>query len=334
MLLISLLAISAVSATDSDNATDVVAADESTIEEVQSVDNKVEVLSDSQDGTDLLTEDEPQQLNLVVDEIEYGENATVNVSIDKNITEYEGCNVSVLVDGCFLCNITLDNQGKGSYYIPEEKYDVGSYNIVAGLFDKTNNFICLNQTVLKISKAVPTINVKNVTVKYGEKVTIPFNVTDRKGRGISGDVIVTILWENDSLSKHVRITNGSAKVPFELSDLIGIFNSNGTSFNISGLFGGNNTNKSTFNITGLFGGDGNGTFNITNLFGGNGTFNISDFLNGNSTLNIQVCSVIPHSISPDLEEMVQTVPNLVLEVCSAEIMVSDLHIFSPLVLTT
>ena len=136
----------------------------------------------------------------------YNENATIEVSIaDTNTSkDYNGSVVHLLIDGNFVNNITLNSEGKGSYIIPASTYDVGTYH-VEGVYEMENQLVTINGAILNITKATPVISVENVTFKTGEAVTIPFNVTDNKGKRISGGVIVTIFWENDSLSKYVEI---------------------------------------------------------------------------------------------------------------------------------
>ena len=167
-----------------------------------------------------------------------------------------------------------------------------------------NQLVTINGAILNITKATPVISVENVTFKTGEAVTIPFNVTDNKGKRISGGVIVTIFWENDSLSKYVEIEEGQGAADFNLGELIGIFsNSNGT-FNISSLFNGSSINisslfnGSSINISSLF----NGTsLNISSLFNGT-SFNISSIFNGTS---IDLGSLL-NGTSIDISKIINT----------------------------
>ena len=310
IVLISLFVIGAVSASDdADNLTavsddnEVAAIDNDLVEDANDVltadvneklsENVDDVLSD--DATEILSAGEiDPQIDFNVTDVKYDEDATINVSVvDKNnaSTSFNNSIVSVFLDETFLQNLTLNENGKASYLIPAGTYGVGTYHIVA----KLNNTFA--RTMLTISKATPIVNVDTIEAVTGTIIKIPFNVTDSKGKGIDGDVIVTIHWSDDVISHHVKVVNGKANVTFDISDLLGIFGGSGGGFNFTASFG-NGTNRSsfnftalggngTFNFTALFGGNGtNSTFNITALFGENGTFNISSFTGGNGTFNI------------------------------------------------
>lgn len=268
MLFISLLVIGAVSATD-DAAADanIIAAPDEGIDEVQSIaiDEK-EVLSENEINTDV-------KLNISVDDTPYNENTTIEISVvDTNSShDYNGSIVYLLIDGSLVNNMTLDSQGKGSYIIPANTYDVGKYYTMAILNDTNGNFV-INGKVFNITKVTPVVSVENVTVVSGQTVTIPFNVTDGKGKRVSGGVLVTIFWENDNLTKYREI-EGDGAFNFDLSDLVGLFSGNGQNgtFNISSLL--NGTGISINGTTIDFGSLLNGT-------GTNGTFDFSSLLNG------------------------------------------------------
>ena len=299
MLLVSCLAISAASAADINNTNDAVLSDTSDLE-LKAI-SEADLLSDNTNNI---------ELTVSTNATPYNENATIEVSIADTDTskDYNGSVVLLAIDGKNVNNITLNSEGKGSYIIPASTYEVGTYH-VEGVYQTENDQIIIEDTILNITKVTPIVSVENVTVKTGEAVTIPFNVTDNKGKRISGGVIVTIFWENDSLSKYVEIDEGKGAADFNLGELIGIFsNSNGT-FNISSLFNGtginisslfngssinlgNLTNGTSLNISSLF----NGTsLNISSLFNGtsidlgsllNGTtIDISSIINRNSTSN-------------------------------------------------
>lgn len=290
IFLISMLAIGAVSASNNDNVSDITAT--SDINEIQSIDNDNvdEVIASSNDDSnqndnEILSEGNQEseiEMNIRANDTPYDEDAVIEVSVKNKTatTDFNNTPVNVYVDGVFLKNITLDKDGKASFNITAGTYDVGTYHIQTYL---NNNVLICKDMVLNIIKATPIVNVDNVTYKAGEIVTIPFNVTNSKGKGISGDVIITIYWQEDSISKYVRITDGTAKASFNLSDLIGIFgNGTNTTFDFSSLFNGTNT---TFDLSSLFNGT-NGTFNMSSLFGENSTFDISSFLNGTSNITV------------------------------------------------
>ena len=267
MLLVLLISLSAVSAEDV--ADDIVSSD-IVADEIQSIDNDV---------NDVLTnESRMVGLRIDVNSTPYNEDAIIEVSVsDTNTTvDYNGTTVYLTIDGEPLGNVTINSERKGTYVIPAETYDVGTYYVMGFIYA---DFTAFKGVKLNIEKVMPIVNVENVTVKSGEIVTIPVNVTDNKGKGISGDVIISIFWENDCLTKYVKITNGTAKTPFNLTDIIGIFGENGT-FDIGKLIGGNGT----FNISSLIGG--NGTLNISSLIGENGTIDFGRFANGTTNITI------------------------------------------------
>ena len=289
MVLISLFVIGAASAAD--DVSDVTAVSDDN--EVQAIDNEVQTIDNDvvDDAKVLQSKDEANEvqaadakdelsvgedgIDLVVDEVEYGENATINVELRTNENMADK-NVSIYIDDAFFKNVTTDASGRGSCII-EAGRDVGSYHVFAVM----GNYF--NETMFHVKKATPVVNVNDVEAVTGTVIKIPFNVTDSTGKGIDGDAIVTIHWSDDVISHYVKVVNGKANVTFDISDLIGIFSgngTNGTSFNFTGMFG-NSTNRTSFNFTAMFGE--NGTFNITNitsLFNGtNSTFNITDFLN-------------------------------------------------------
>jgi hypothetical protein len=137
MLFISLLVIGAVSATDDVDDANIIAASDEVIDEVQSIaiDEK-EVLKENEINTDV-------KLNISVDDTPYNENTTIEISVvDTNSSHnYNGSTVYLLVDGSLVNNMTLDSQGKGSYIIPANTYDVGKYYTMAILNDTNGNLV-------------------------------------------------------------------------------------------------------------------------------------------------------------------------------------------------
>ena len=269
MLFISLFVICAVSATDDVDDSNIVAASDGGIDEVQSIGiDENDVLNENEINTDV-------RLNISVVDTPYNENATIEISVeDTNSSHnYNGSIVYLLIDGALVNNMTLDSQGKGSYVIPANTYDVGKYYTMAILND-TNGNLVINGKTFNITKVTPVVSVENVTVVSGQTVTIPFNVTDGKGKRVSGGVLVTIFWENDNLTKYREI-EGDGAFNFDLSNMVGLFSGNGQNgtFNISSLLNGTgiSINGTTIDFGSLFNGTGsNGTFNFSSLFNGTG----------------------------------------------------------------
>ena len=82
------------------------------------------------------------------------------------------------------------------------------------------------ETILTDSKITPIINVDDITIKNEENVIIPFNVTDNNGKLISGGAVVTISWENNTLSQYVELENGKGIANFSVGLLIGKISDN------------------------------------------------------------------------------------------------------------
>ena len=320
MVLVVLLTVSAVSAIDDANAIDVAesadvdevqAVDEApAVDDVQSIDEKVN--DDSGDVLAATPDDEKladtQPMNVQANNVSYDQNTSIVVTAPEGVTNFDN-NISIYKDGVWFRNITFNaTTGNAVLNITHGDIDAGTYFLKAIFNDGTNDYA--GETFLKITKATPVVNVKDVEIVFGNITKIQVNVYDANGNGVAdGDVIITIPWKEGYVSEHARIKNGQADVKFDIKDLIGIFSGNSSStFNISSLIGGNRTfnasslfgGNGTFNISGLFGGNGSfnisgffnengtfsGSFNTSSLFGGNGTFNISSLIGGNGTFNI------------------------------------------------
>ena len=266
LLLISILAISAASAADDmvDADIDVASSEisEVSVDDVQATDKNV--LSDA-DEVSVVTQNTP-----------YNENATIDISV--NGTLADDSTIKLFIDGEDKGDLNLSAEGKASYVIPASTLDVGKYFIEAVVHNGTSSFG--GRSTLNITKVTPIVSVSDVTVKSGDYITIPFNVTDDKGKAIPGDVIVTIVWENDVISKHIKL-NDNSSAGFNIADIIGIFGGNstgnGTGTGIGDLFNRNGTNGT---------GNGTGIGDLFNRNGTNGTGNgtgIGDLFNRNGT---------------------------------------------------
>ena len=220
------------------------------------------------EGSGDVTSEMPE-LNISVADTPYNEKAKVEINLKTNASMPK---VNIFVDGNAVKNLTIFMGGKGTYNVPAKTYDVGSHTVEVKYTDSTYGVIS-KSAVFNITQVTPIVSVNNVTAYVGEIVTVPFTVTDNKGKGMAGKARVTIyLHDGNNVSQIVEF-NDSSKYDFDF-DLSKLFN--GTNLNISGLFNGSN-----FNISGKFNGTG---FNISGLFNGT-NFNITGLFNGTSMFN-------------------------------------------------
>ena len=284
MILISVLAISAVSAAEDNGLSD--------NEQISlAVPDVNEIPTSSENGllaADIQASESPQ-INITTKDTPYNERASVEITTNINATMPK---VNIYVDGNSVKNLTLFMQGKGTYNIPANTYDVGSHTIEVTYNDATYGLIS-SSAILNIIQFTPIVNVDDVTVNVGDIVTIPFTVTDNKGKGIAGKANVTVFLNDGNTVSQIVEFDDTSKYNFDLASLFNSTNLfNGTALNISGLFNGSEFNISAvfngtnFNISGLFNGT---TFNLTALLNGTGlnttNFNITGLLNGTG-LNI------------------------------------------------
>lgn len=283
MVLISLFAIGAVTASDGDNITDTleVSGDDNEMEIIE-VDETNEVLSAGEDNTQNVT------LDVKVENTTYDERASINVTVsDKKGTDFSECTVEIFVDEKYIGPAPISPTGQSGVQLALGDVDVGTHYVKATLVNGTEK-ILTNGTVFSIEKATPVVNVTDVIVNAYENVTVPINVTDKNGKGISGDAIVTITWQSDSLSKRVNLVNGTGKAVFDFKDIIGIFSSmsmaemmgammggdSGGGIDWASMFGGNGSGFNMSQLSGLIGmfnGSGSGGMDWGSMFGGNGT---------------------------------------------------------------
>ena len=274
MVLISLLAVSAVSAADVNELSDnsIISVADSDISEAPNVDQGLSAANVEANAR--------PEINITTQDTPYNEMAKVDITTTNiNATMPK---VNVFVDGVSVKNLTLFMKGKGTYNIPAKTYDVGKHTIDVSYNDTTYGVI-KSSAVLNILQVTPVVNVSDVTVKVGEIVTVPFTVTDNKGKGMEGKANVTIYLNDGKTVSQIVEFNDSSKFNFDFSKLFnGTSLFNGTGLNISGLFNGSGFNISSmfngtnFNISGIFNGT---TFNITGMFNGSG-LNLTGILNG------------------------------------------------------
>ena len=296
MVLISLFAISAVSASDSDNATDIM--------ELSDIDEEMETIevNDNQDITDALSAGENNtndiQINIAVENATYDEPVSINITVADNTgtVNFTESTVEIQVDGKFIANAPISPTGQSEYTLAIGDCEVGIHDVKATLINGTNR-IATNVTLFSVTKATPVVNVENITVKVYETVTIPVNVTDKRGKGITGGAIVTIFWQGDSLSKYVNVVDGSAYVTFDFKDIIGIMSSMSMADMMSGMMGGSGgmnwadmfsgNGTSSMNWADMFSGNGSSSMNWADMFGGNGSSNMwEDMFSGNGSGNM------------------------------------------------
>jgi hypothetical protein len=261
MVLISLFAIGAVNAADSDNITDIV--EMPVADEVEAIDD-----NSNQNMENLLSENENNnddfEMTVIVEDASYDENVSVEVSaVNKTAsTDFSENTVEIHVDGQYLTNISLNSStGKGSYVIPFSTYDVGKHYVEAILLDGAKNKIMSNVTVFNITQATPIISVQNITAVIGSGVTVPINITDRNGKPVDGDAIVTIYLQGNSISKHTQVINGTGEATMDMSGMMGMMSGD---MDWGSMFGGNGTGQTEFNMSDLK--------NMMNNSGGMGPF--------------------------------------------------------------
>ena len=268
MVLISIFAISAVSASDSDNIADTleVSADDSEIELADVDENVNEVLSVDGNSSDV-------DMNIIVEDNPYDERVSINITvIDPNSTiNYTESGVEIYVDGEYVVSKAPINPttGQSGLALALGDCEVGTHYVQATLINGTEK-ILTKDAFFSVTKATPIVNVEDIIVNVYENVTVPINVADKNGNTLSGEAIVTIFWGSDSLSKRVSVVNGSASADFNFNGIIGII----SSMSMGDMMGA------------MMGGD-SGGMNWEEMFGGNGTFNWQDMLNGNGSTSWQ-----------------------------------------------
>ena len=281
MVLISLFAIGAVTAFDDGNMTDAmeVSDDEMEIIEVYENQNTNEVLSDGEENTPDV------ELDLSVENITYGERIVINATVADNTKTIDftesGVGVEIEIDGKYIARAPINSitgVSGGSFNLTY--LDVGTHYVQTTLFNGTNK-ILTKDAVFSIAKATPIVEAQDVIVNAYENVTVPITVTDKNGKGISGDAIVTIVWQSDSISKRVSVVDGSASATFDFTDIIGIFSSMSMGDMMS-MFGGSGGSGSWMD---MFSGNGTG-MNWTNMLNGFGSGNSwADMFSGNGSGN-------------------------------------------------
>ena len=291
MVLISLFAIGAVTASDADNMTDVMEV---------SADDEIAIIDENQNVNEVLSEGNASEveLDLTVENITYGERIVINAIVADNtktinFTE-SGVGVEIEIDGKYISRAPINpitGVSGGSFNL--SYLDVGTHYVQTTLINGTNK-ILTKEAVFSIAKAIPIVEAQDVIVNAYENVTVPINVTDKNGKGISGDAIVTIVWQSDSLSKRVKVVDGSASAFFDFTDIIGIISSMGMEEMMGAMMGGD---SGGIDWASMFGGNGTGSgsgfnwsqignMNWTEMFNGSGSgngMNWEEMFSGNGT---------------------------------------------------
>ena len=287
MVLISLFAVGAVSASDSNNMADVmqVAADDNEMELID-VDEKLNANEALPVGEGNSSD---VDMNLIVKNTSYDERVIINVTVVDNTgtINYTESGVEIYVDGKFVVgkapiNPTTGQSGVG---LALGELEVGRHYVETTLVNGTNK-ILTKDAVFYVTKATPIVDAQDVIVDLYQNVTIPINVTDKNGNKLSGDAIVTITWSGDTLSKRVQVVDGIANANFDFTNIIGIMSSMGMEEMMNAMMGGD---SGGMNWEEMFGG--NGTFdwtkmmemNWTDMFNGSGGMNWEEMFGGNGT---------------------------------------------------
>ena len=171
------------------------------------------------------------------------------------------------------------------------------------------------ETILTDSKITPIINVDDITIKNEENVIIPFNVTDNNGKLISGGAVVTISWENNTLSQYVELENGKGIANFSVGLLIGKISDNKHYIDLpkvlheaitalSNLFNKNDTSKSITDLNVSK----EPIFDISNLF----NITIPDYTNIINITTPDITKILNNITIPDYTNIINniTIPDI------------------------
>ena len=245
MVFISLLAIGAASASDSDNMTDTL--------ELSAVDDEVQPIQ-VENNQNIYEASEGVELNLNVKNATYDEPVFINGTVVDNMGtfDFKNSTVEISVDYKQVATASVsddgDTKGYYEYTFDPGVFEAGTHYLKATLISDGNEIVTAD-TKFIIEKADPIVIVENITATIGAGVKVPVNVTDRNGKKVSGDAIVTIFFDGNSISKYAKIINGSVEATFDMADMMG---------NMMGMMGGdmwgsgdNSSQNSTmqFNIT-------------------------------------------------------------------------------------
>ncbi|MBQ2652765.1 MAG: Ig-like domain-containing protein [Methanobrevibacter sp.] len=253
MVVISLLAIGTASASDSDNMADTIGVSvvDDEVQPVESDENQNmnDALSDVDGNADDV------EIAVTVENTTYDEQVYINVTVsDKKGTDFSDCKVEILVDGKYIGSAPISPTGISGVILSLGSVDVGTHYVKTTLVNGTDK-IATNGAIFGVTKATPIVTLENITAFIGQGVKVAVNVTDKNGRNLSGDAIITIVLPRNSISKSVKIVNGSVESTFEMSDMMGMMmGMMGGDMDWGSMFGGNSSENSTkmeFNMSSI-----------------------------------------------------------------------------------
>ena len=252
MVLISILAIGAVSAADGDDIADDMELSD-TVDEIGTVElneNQKEILSDGEDPADV-------DMTVNVENVTYGDpiNVDITVTDESHTVVLNQCYAEVYVDDVFINNVTLSDEGRSSFALAVENPDVGKYYMETYLFDSADKIIAFQGISFQVTKATPIVILENVSAISGAGVKVPINVTDKNGNKVSGDAIVSIQLADNTISKYAKIVNGTAEASFDMADMMGSMMGGG-GMNFGDMFSANSSEN---------GSGGMGSFNFSDM---------------------------------------------------------------------
>lgn len=246
MVFISLFAVAATSAADSDNMADTM--------ELSSVDDEIEIaeIDDNQANEALSSVDYAKDVNVDVsaDDTPYDKEVSINVTVtDKTGTlNFNETSIGILIDEEDYGEALISPEGKSGISLALGALDVGTHYVKTTLLNGTTP-IAIGGTTFKVTKADPIVVLEDVTAFIGQGVKVPVNVTDANGNKVSGDAIVTISWQGNGISKYARIINGTVESSMDMADMMGGM----MNMDWGSMFGGGNSSqndtKAEFNIS-------------------------------------------------------------------------------------
>ena len=163
---------------------------------------------------ELIVSKDQTSISVSVDNIKYGENATVAIRLSARYSEKLNETVNVIIDGVEYESKVTEN-GTASFEVSD--LNAGIHSILLsfdgnGLYMPSSAYASFN-----VSKQNPIIKLNGSTVEYGDVSTVNINVTDEKGNPIGGTVIVVVDWHDGTSLSIVKLDeNGTGQATFRL----------------------------------------------------------------------------------------------------------------------